>query len=189
MIIAYAILSHLLADFVFQPGKLVQWKQHSKWGVLFHVAVHFLILLLVFSPFLLVGDTWLIYFSLGICFFHFFIDMLKVWYDNNHSKKLTPFLVDQFAHLSTILGAMLVVQACGCELTFLGDSGVAGILMNIQVPIALIILVFSSYFLEVFRYTFNLDHQRKAKVSFNYFGFYLRAVVPTSAFVLLTSIF
>ncbi|MBI5754436.1 DUF3307 domain-containing protein, partial [Candidatus Peregrinibacteria bacterium] len=110
MILGYLIFAHLLGDFIFQPNRLVLWKIKSKCGILTHVIVHFILNLLILSPFIWNGHYWVIAAAFLICFAHFWIDEIKISYDLKHDKKVIPFLIDQLMHLLTILLVYFFIQ-------------------------------------------------------------------------------
>ncbi|EKD47649.1 MAG: hypothetical protein ACD_65C00346G0007 [uncultured bacterium] len=103
MITSIFILGHLAADFLFQPSKLVAWKERSWLGVLVHVLVLLIILTALFVPYLNQGGMWI---GLAVVVFtHFVQDWLKVWYDKkfNTGKNIYPFFIDQFFHIGIII--------------------------------------------------------------------------------------
>lgn len=103
MITSLFILGHLAADFVFQPSRLVAWKERSWLGVFVHVLVLAIVLAILFFPYVNQGILW------GgiavVVLTHFIQDWLKVWYDKkfNMSKSAYPFFVDQFFHIGIII--------------------------------------------------------------------------------------
>lgn len=96
------ILASLLADFVFQPSSLVDWKRRRLGGLLVHVLVVFLLALLAGI------DLWsLRYLVLVVTLaaMHLAIDWIKIVIDNRIRDGYWPlitFLGDQALHVGTI---------------------------------------------------------------------------------------
>ncbi|MCL7987194.1 DUF3307 domain-containing protein [Sphingobacterium sp. lm-10] len=93
------LIAHVLGDFVLQPKSLVEKRKlHIKY-LLLHVAVHALMLLVIFSQSL--NAYWH-----GIVFIlatHLGIDSLKIWYEHKWpTKPFRAFVVDQLLHLLMI---------------------------------------------------------------------------------------
>ena len=116
MILSYLLLAHLLGDFVLQPSKLVVWKRESKVGTLVHASIHFLLSLLLLSPFIVQGYYELIIVAFVVSFLHFWIDEAKIGYDLKHDKKVAPFLLDQLLHILVILSTFLVLRDLSYDL-------------------------------------------------------------------------
>lgn len=97
------LLAHLLGDFLFQPARWVEDKEHRKHKskyMLWHIAVHavLLVVLLQFDHAYWAG-------ALVILVTHYFIDLGKLTFQNSTNRRLL-FFIDQLAHLMVI---MLVV--------------------------------------------------------------------------------
>lgn len=91
-------LAHLIADFPLQTNRIYRLKTESSQGILLHVAIH----LLVAS--ILVEDAlthWPVFLVLGTA--HFFIDWAKLRYPVYRYRQTPGFILDQFAHLLTII--------------------------------------------------------------------------------------
>lgn len=98
------LLAHVLGDFVLQTKSLVEKRKvHIKY-LLLHIAVHALLLMIIFSQ--SIGDHWH-----GIVFVvatHLAIDSLKIWYEHKWpTKPFRAFVIDQLLHLLMI--AMVMV--------------------------------------------------------------------------------
>ncbi len=87
---------------MFQPGKLVEWKQKSPVGILVHVLIVIAINLALFFPYLDQALLWWALIILGVT--HFIQDWAKVFYEKkyNKEKKSYPFFLDQFFHILVI---------------------------------------------------------------------------------------
>lgn len=153
MILGYLVLAHLLGDFVFQPSKLVTWKISSKWGILVHCAVHLVLLSLVVSPYLLLGNLYFLTAILFVTACHFFIDHAKISYDLRHDNKVGPFLIDQLLHFIAIALAA----------SFLEKSGPAQVYGDPRLIIFLCLVIVIGPVVEVFRYQKMRSRNAKAK--------------------------
>lgn len=96
------LLGHLLADFPLQTNWLARMKKESRWGVTIHVCVYVAVTaLLMESPsqhiFLLV--------ALGAT--HWLIDTVKM--SSKHASNLRGFVLDQAAHVGSLLLATTIV--------------------------------------------------------------------------------
>lgn len=98
------LLAHLLADFPLQTNTIAAGKATSIRILLLHVTVHMMVLgaLLSFD-----WATWPIILGLGAA--HFLVDWVKPRIP--HLSKVQGFVLDQLAHLSCILLAVVLVEA------------------------------------------------------------------------------
>jgi len=181
MILGYLILAHLLADFVFQPTRLVLWKMKSKYGVLVHVLVHFTINLLVLSPFIINGYYWPILAAFVICFAHFWIDQAKISYDLKHDKKVMAFLMDQLMHLLTIMLVYFFVQNLTLNLPI---KGFYAIYSDIRIVIFFSFLILCSSVVEIYHFQKIREKKRDATLKFHPRNIFLRILVFTLVYVL-----
>lgn len=103
MILFYLILAHVLSDFVFQPTDLVVWKKKSKKGLFVHALVHFTIVTLILLTFIVKGAYIYLFVAFLLAFFHFWIDLGKIYLDSKYKKTAFTFVLDQILHLVVIL--------------------------------------------------------------------------------------
>lgn len=164
MLLGYLILAHLLADFIFQPTKLVLWKIESKKGVFVHVMIHFLTTTLILSPFIVNGHYWLIAIAFVIAFFHFWIDQTKISYDLKHDNKVVPFIVDQLLHLLTILLCYFFTQD---KILAVPETAFYGIYSNIQIIGFLVSVIFVSNVIEIYYFQKKREKNKNAKLKIN----------------------
>lgn len=107
VLILKLLLAHILGDFVFQPSEWVHDKRKKKFKspkLYLHLLVHavFLIIALQFDFIYWLG-------MLIILVSHFIIDLGKLYaYEN--VDHITLFFVDQFLHLSVILGVVYIYE-------------------------------------------------------------------------------
>lgn len=181
MILSYLILAHLLGDFIFQPSKLVLWKIKSKYGVFVHVLVHFVVNLLILSPFILNGYYWPIGAAFVVCFAHFWIDQAKISYDLKHDKKVKAFLIDQLMHLLVIMLVYFFVQKMVLSLP-IGDF--YSIYSDIRVVIFLSFLILCSSAVEIYHFQKVREHKRDARLKLNLRNITLRIFVFTLVYIL-----
>ena len=95
-IFAALYLSHLIADFPLQTNRIYRLKTESNQGILLHVAIHLLVASILIENSL---RNWPVLLVLGIA--HFLIDWTKLRYPGY--RQTPSFLLDQFAHLLTVL--------------------------------------------------------------------------------------
>jgi hypothetical protein len=95
------IIAHLLADFIFQPKKLIEWKKRNFVGILVHVMIFALLSLLLMMPYLKFWETWVVIAAISIV--HFLTDKIKISVLLKYKGFALPFLVDQAVHLASIL--------------------------------------------------------------------------------------
>lgn len=90
------LLSHVVADFLLQPKRMVELKQKSIWGIILHSAVHAAVL----GLFLAAANwrTWLI--VLLAAAVHGAIDQSKLIYAKKIKSFEAAFAIDQIAHFS-----------------------------------------------------------------------------------------
>lgn len=95
------IIAHLLADFIFQPKKLIEWKKRNMVGILVHVLIFALLSLLLLMPYLAFWETWAV--IGGVSLVHFLTDKIKISVLLRYKGFTLPFLLDQAIHLVSIL--------------------------------------------------------------------------------------
>jgi Protein of unknown function (DUF3307) len=89
------LISHFIADFILQSAAMVRNKKWISTHMFFHIAVVFL------CTFML---SRLIYVSITISFFHWFIDGMKMEVKSKYKiKESTLFITDQLLHILTII--------------------------------------------------------------------------------------
>ncbi|WP_240705272.1 DUF3307 domain-containing protein [Pacificoceanicola onchidii] len=94
------LLAHVLADFLFQTKKMVAHK-----GNVLVLGLHVLIVFALST--LALGGVWQV--AAMVAAAHFVIDMIKViWRATGQGDGLAPFLLDQAAHLVSLLAAALL---------------------------------------------------------------------------------
>jgi hypothetical protein len=148
----YLLFAHLIADFVLQPKALVKWKFKSWKGTGFHALVHFFVGFLLLFPYL---PSWKVLgVILAVSGAHFLIDTVKIHKETHGRNFLLYFLVDQAAHVATILagGCFLadVAPQLGTDSIGLGTDSLAGRLYeNIYIVAGLSLLVFVTYTIEI----------------------------------------
>ena len=157
------LLSHALADFVFQTGRLYQWKVRSNWGILVHVLIFAATTVVVtfplvfYSPFFL---SWLIL----LTFAHFWIDKTKIVIKPSTIQvEIKYFIYDQIAHIASIMTVFLlpIHPPEGYQPTVM--LGCIALFLGIYVAYAVSILLY--YYDRALDPTLiRLDHQWKPMV-------------------------
>ncbi|MBI4235109.1 DUF3307 domain-containing protein [Candidatus Peregrinibacteria bacterium] len=183
MILSFLILTHLLGDFVLQPTKLVRWKMTSYKGTLVHSLVHFLIGLILLSPFIINGYVWLIGIIFTISLIHFFIDQAKISYDLKHDEKVKPFIIDQMLHL---LAIMLVNFFLGKTQLILPESSFTLIYSDLNIINFFSFLVFAGSVIEIYNFQKKREKNAKAKLKFNKVEMIKRMLIFTMIYSVFT---
>lgn len=105
---ALLLLAHVLTDFVFQTGKIIQHKHDygwKSWRLMVHAltaGILALILSMQWSHWLLVG--------VGTAASHWIIDIVKL---KSGQKGLRAFVGDQFAHIAIVVSIALYIHGIG----------------------------------------------------------------------------
>lgn len=183
MVILYLILAHLIADFLLQPIKLVRWKMKSVKGIIVHTGIHAIISMILLIPYLN-AKTALIIIGLGIC--HGLIDRVKINASLKSDKLARYFIIDQILHLITILAAgfgILSLYELSSTTIFLPI-----IYNNIYLVLLLIMLVFASYTVEIYKQTTSKAYANTQEIKFNYNKMLHRILALTFIYMLFTLI-
>lgn len=180
MIFGYLILAHLLADFIFQPQKLTRWKEKTKWAVLFHVFIHFLIGVILLAPVIINGYFIVLYAIFFINFVHFWIDVAKVNYSLKSEKVFYPFLLDQLMHFITILGVFLFIKDVSVELP---ENGFYSLYQSILLIVFLTFIVFLGKTIDIVFFQKEIEKDRKAKFKVNKPKMFTRIITFTIFYI------
>ena len=144
----YLLFAHLVADFVLQPKGLLSWKFKNWKGTAFHGLVHFFVTLLLFIPYL---PSWKVVGVLAaVCLTHFTIDIVKIFIEKNGRNYLLYFLLDQAAHVATIVAGGAFLNGLAPHLA---AGSLAGRLYeNVSIILGLSMLIFVTYTIEIIVY-------------------------------------
>lgn len=191
MIFAYLVLAHLLGDFVFQPSKLVKWKMTAKKGIIVHSFIHLVFYFFLLLPFFFTVKRAIIIFiiSLGLAFSHFIIDESKISYDLKHDKKVGPFIVDQLIHLISIIIAYLILNYISIIIPI---GKFYEIYTNQKIILFLILAIFFTTVIEIFRFQKKREKNSTASLKFNIKELFIRLFtlgIVYLAFVALIKVF
>ncbi len=161
LLTAYLILGHLLGDFVFQPSKLVVWKNRSIAGLSVHILIHLTINFLILLP-LIFQNPWIITLVLTIYATHFLIDHAKISYESKTKPKnnLPPFLIDQILHFLVI--AIAIIAATKSNYT-IQTADIHLYYTMLETPIFLSLLIVATNGLTIYQYE---SARTKTKVNF-----------------------
>jgi hypothetical protein len=99
MILIKLILAHLLGDFILQPNSWVTAKEKLKlkaWQLYIHALIHFALVII------LVGQTTFFKWALLLTGAHLITDIMKLYFQKDHSKRLW-FFIDQLFHFVMII--------------------------------------------------------------------------------------
>ncbi|QBQ41033.1 DUF3307 domain-containing protein [Sphingobacterium psychroaquaticum] len=99
-------LAHIMGDFLFQPRGWVEKRKYNVGYLLLHIAVHTVLLAILFIKELSVHWQALLF---VICS-HLVIDSFKIWMERTlNLKPLSAFLIDQFLHMLVLAGLTIFV--------------------------------------------------------------------------------
>ncbi len=100
------LLAHLIGDFVFQPSNWVSKRKEHVRFLFFHIAVHVVLLCMVFLPDL--TQQWPVVVLVSAA--HLLIDSLKIYLERKYPlKPFQVFAVDQALHVLSLLLAVVFV--------------------------------------------------------------------------------
>lgn len=177
----YLLLSHLLADFVFQPEALVRWK-HKDWkGIFVHALIQFVTSLVFFWPFLVTFNVW----GVGMLFvnaaLHFMMDRDKIKMEKHDRRYVRLFFLDQIFHI-----AVLVAAAMGLAWVLKSDLFSVSELYQffgnfLPFAIYLIVAVLSTYVYEIVKFQYT-RLRGGTSLKFNYKHMFVRLMVLSLIF-------
>lgn len=141
MITAYLIFAHLLADFIFQPTKLIEWKTRNFLGILVHVIIFFTVAATVLYPYLSNAIVWFV--LLGISAVHFITDQIKIKTSIRTTSYSMPFILDQAVHLLSLIFGSVIIQRYIVPVNYIDLNILLGAFVGIYC-----LYVFFIYFLQ-----------------------------------------
>ncbi|WP_125721491.1 DUF3307 domain-containing protein [Flavobacterium ustbae] len=100
------LLAHLLGDFIWQPNSWVadkETKKHKSIYLYVHILFHGVLAAI------LAGEIRFIPYAVLIAFTHGIIDLIKLNFQKNKTKR-TWFVVDQIAHILILIGIVLLYE-------------------------------------------------------------------------------
>lgn len=147
----YFLLGHVLGDFFFQTGTIVQWKYAGVNGIFIHVALVMLALCMVFFPFI---SLQVVLYILANGVLHTFVDIAKVRYDNTYRPKnpLPGFWVDQCAHVGIGLALIPVFFQNGIVLQSWVPKSIELLYNNVPFLLYMLGVMLGSYFFDIYLY-------------------------------------
>lgn len=175
-LLLYFYLIHFLADYTFQPSKLVQYKIEHFLGIVIHSTVHLITLLFVLSPFL---PNKRVFTAIGVIYVtHILIDQTKVSLSKVYPKYVRFFyFLDQIVHL-------IIVTACSFYVGLLTPQYLGGTVLklysNQSFILYLLILVLVTYFFDVTRYFVRRNFKKPFKR--DWWGMGINALILTVVF-------
>ncbi|MDP3919757.1 MAG: DUF3307 domain-containing protein [Candidatus Omnitrophota bacterium] len=99
-------LAHMIGDFILQFDELYKLKVKRVLGHFLHVAIHYIVTMLLVFPYLQFTSMWFYVFFL--CMLHYLQDRLKYRLQQNQRIMFPCFVTDQFFHFLWITGAFLL---------------------------------------------------------------------------------
>ena len=145
-----------------------------------HVAIHFVLILIVFLPYLLANQIWPLFAAIGLAIFHFLIDQSKINYDLKHDQKVKPFLVDQIFHFLTIFIAYLLLKDF---VEPLAQTTFNQIYTEVRITIFLSFTVLVSTVVEVYYFQRQREKNKNAKLRVNTDQMLTRILVLTGVYI------
>ncbi len=134
------LLAHVIGDFPLQTDYVYQLKRKSFWGVLPHSFICTVMNILVLSPFLAKGQTWVAILFLALI--HTTLDRSKIVISDKFAgENLLHFLLDQVLHIFSIWIAAIWLSASIDYYSF----QIHGLLSNREQVISLIALIFAAF--------------------------------------------
>lgn len=175
----YLILAHFLADFPFQPNRLVVYKQTHFSGVLIHSLTHLVTSAVLMLPYLKNSTVWVGIFLIFLL--HNAIDQIKILANRRKGvNKFVTYILDQIGHLAGI--ALISIYLIGIlEPPFMGVG--SEFYLDSSFVLYLLILVICTYFFDVTRWTYR-NNQKAQPYQRDYALISRNAIITTLAFVI-----
>lgn len=167
----HLFVAHLLADFVFQPQALVDWKQKSWKGLAVHVLIHWVLSILILSPYL--PNFKLLLLLFGVTLSHFMVDMIKIRWQKESKRYVSLFFLDQAVHVFILLLATSAIRIFKPALQNIPPVNY----FDPQLFAAIILGLLFTYFVEILSFQFVRQHNEHAQVSINWIEMTQRLVL------------
>ena len=140
------LLAHFLGDFTFQPSKWV--KKRNQKGITskylyYHIAVHFFLLLLLFTT-----EIWKYYLGIiALLISHYIIDVAKIYIvKKGILAKFNAFLVDQLIHLIALLVVVQYYFPLDLNVEWIYADKILSLLLALILTVSVTPLVIKSFF-------------------------------------------
>lgn len=107
------LLAHLIGDFILQPNSWVSDKEKKKQKSIYlyaHAALHGIL------AWVFIGNPYFVGYALLLIVVHGFIDYVKLYFQNNKNKR-TWFVIDQLAHIASLILIAMLYQKEPIEFT------------------------------------------------------------------------
>lgn len=180
MIPFYMILSHLVADFLLQPRKLVEYKEKSFAGVFIHAGIHGILMTLILFPYWAYAPVW--YAIVIISFLHAVIDQGKISVQLKTDEYLFPFLLDQLMHFVVILVIIKSFHLDYLPIPFEIEQNFT-LYLNPQLVLFLTIFIFCTAVYDIARFQIHRELHAKGHFKFSWNNLGKRLLVATIVFI------
>lgn len=178
MIFLYLFLSHLTADFVFQPDGMVSWKRRDWKGIAIHTLIYFITGLVFLFPY--IGNPTIVLILLVNALVHFAIDREKIKHEKSGRQYVKLFFLDQMTHVlilalvawiinPLVLGVSLPVSLTG----WYGNS------LFIMYFIMAILLTFC---IEIVKYQFSRQTNPHVAMNLDFGKMFIRLLIFSVAY-------
>jgi len=189
MIFAYFLLAHLIADFLLQPKKLIEWKYKSWKGTAMHAFIHLLVMIVIVLPVAYSINGFVAILLLAAS--HFLIDLSKIEYQGRWKGYFLSFVVDQIVHLTFILLAAFFAGISGhgepplfkLFHDFFGFDDFITTHLLIILGIEAVFLIFITAFYDIAKFEFFRKDGSKFKADWR--SVFVRIVVGSAFYALL----
>ncbi|MGB4372112.1 MAG: DUF3307 domain-containing protein [Halanaerobiales bacterium] len=195
------IIAHLLSDFVFQTGKMVEWKKEKKMrGYILHFLIVFFVTFLLTGFFLkefgfslrkfhysrtINNLLYNLAYTSTIAFLHIIIDLIKEIFANKSPKSdLIMFFIDQLIHLGIIYIAWKIVVSRYLETININTWSYLEGLKNekslLFIIVYLVVLFVAAVLLEKVLKMLNIERTDEKETNISrYIGIIERALIVT----------
>lgn len=180
MIPFYMILAHLVADFLLQPRKLVEYKEKSFYGVLIHAGIHGILMAIILFPYWAYAPMW--YAIIIVTLIHAAVDQWKISIQIKMDEYLFPFLIDQLLHFLAIFGVIHIFHLNYLPIPYEIAQNFS-LYLNPQLVLFLTILIFCTAVYDIARFQVQRELHSKGHFSFPWKTLGKRILVAAIVFI------
>lgn len=171
----YLLFAHLVGDFVLQSLDLVKLKKKSNFGIFIHTIIHFTVSFFVLFSINTTNTKEILIAVIFVSLMHFLIDKSKIEYEKRSTKRVFPYIFDQFLHLLVLIIASIYLSLF-FEISF-------NPLTNFYLFASGLIIV--SQGIEIFYFQKNIENTSKRKLKPNLKTLKFRILVYTFLYLLI----
>ncbi|MEK7528536.1 MAG: DUF3307 domain-containing protein [Patescibacteria group bacterium] len=189
MAVFYLLFSHIVADFLLQPSRLVRYKEKNLRGVFLHVLVHFAVALVFLLPYL--HDAQTIGAIVIVCLLHGVIDIGKIRLQKKTKLFLYPFLLDQTLHFLAIFTTVFISKIYAVLPAFGNEFFMRAIYMNVPLVTFLTLLIFTNVIYDLAFFQILRENHPTHRPAFpvkNYISRTLTALILWAAYLMIAAL-